>query len=98
MKRPALALAAAIGGLLVAQPAFAESVEVHHSDLDLSTAEGREELDRRVDAAARKVCGLDDIRTGTRIRSRDARECYKDARAQISQRIARLTENQAVGS
>jgi len=50
---------------IAAQPAFAEAIAVTYQDLDLSTEQGRQELDNRIDSAARKVCGYDDVRTGS---------------------------------
>jgi UrcA family protein len=89
MNRFATACAAALG-LMLASPALAESVEVHHADLDLKTPEGREELDRRINNAAREVCGLKEVRLGTKIRSREARQCVKDATLQLEDRLASL--------
>ena len=91
------AIIAAAAALASAAPAFAESVAVEYKDLDLATQEGRAMLDRRLDAAARQVCGLDEVRTGTRIRSHAARQCYKDAKSQLAERIAAVVEKQARG-
>ena len=58
MKRNAIALAAAFGLLVAAQPAFAAAAAVTYSDLDLSTDAGQKELDKRIELAAKDVCGL----------------------------------------
>lgn len=92
-----IAAIAATAGLATAAPAFAESVSVEYKDLDLSTEAGQVELESRLDKAARQVCGLDDIRTGTRIRSTESRKCYTDAKEQLSDRIASLVAKQAKG-
>ncbi|KPP94442.1 UrcA family protein [Erythrobacter sp. HL-111] len=56
-----LALAAAIAGAATlpaaAQAAEPATAKVALADLDLTTKAGRDALDRRIDRAARKVCG-----------------------------------------
>lgn len=89
------AIIAAAAAFASAAPAFAGSVAVEYRDLNLATQEGRDTLDRRIDDAAREVCGMDEIRTGTRIPSRSARECYDDARSQLAERIATIIAKQA---
>ncbi|HZF45332.1 MAG TPA: UrcA family protein, partial [Sphingomonadaceae bacterium] len=84
--------------IFVAQPAFAEAAVVSYKDLDLTTEQGQKELDRRIDGAAREVCGMNEERTGTRIVSSDARKCYKEARKQLENRLAALTVNKTAGS
>jgi len=75
-----------------ATPAFAKDVTVRYADLDLTTAEGQKQLDRRLDTAARDVCGYDDVTTGSRLRSPEAIECYDKARAQFSAHVAAAVE------
>ncbi|WP_144095692.1 UrcA family protein [Croceicoccus sediminis] len=89
-----IAAIAATAALAIAAPAFAASVEVEYKDLDLTTEAGQAQLEDRLDDAARQVCGMDQIQTGTRIRSREARDCYAGAKAQLSQQIATLVEKQ----
>jgi UrcA family protein len=50
--------------LTVAVPAVAEeaSIEVQYSDLDLTTPEGIERLNGRIEAALNKVCGKPAVR------------------------------------
>ena len=91
MKRSIFAITAAIGLVAAAQPAFAESKAVSFSDLDLSTEEGMKELDSRIDLAAKNVCGFSDDKFGSRMPSREARACYKEARADIARRLTQLT-------
>ncbi len=97
MKKTSIVLAA-IGTLCAAQPAFAEAAAVSYKDLDLTTEAGRKELDRRINTAAREVCGFNEERTGSRVVSRDARKCYEDARQKLATRIASLTRKEAAGS
>ncbi|AKM09559.1 UrcA family protein [Croceicoccus naphthovorans] len=92
-----VSIIAAAAGLAIAAPAFAESVSVEYSDLNLSTEAGQKELDRRLNNAARQVCGMDQKLTGTRVPSRESRECYKNARAQFEQSIAAVTAKEARG-
>jgi UrcA family protein len=60
MRYPAIMAAAALGAAAVlAVPAAAEtSVGVKYSDLNLSTKEGQDRLERRIDSAARSACAL----------------------------------------
>lgn len=64
MKNAALFALALIASVATITPAVAEASEpqtvssiVHTADLDLSSANGRQELDRRIVQAAREVCG-----------------------------------------
>ena len=90
MKTTIIALAGLAGAL--ASPVLAESIAIQYRDLDLATAEGQQALEQRVDAAARKACGLDETATGTRIVTADKRRCHaeakKSARAQMASIIA----------
>ncbi len=96
-KQSIFVFAAAPLALLAAGPAFAEAVAVTYEDLDLSTEQGRDKLEQRLDRAARQVCGLDDSRTGSRIRSKDASDCYKQARKQLTDSLAAATAQKASG-
>ncbi|RJY09553.1 UrcA family protein [Aurantiacibacter aquimixticola] len=93
-KAIALALALAASGMALS-PALASaqdqaSVAVAYDDLDLSTLEGVAELDRRVDRAARRVCGVNETTLGTRLRSREARTCYVQAKRDFERRLASI--------
>ncbi len=101
MKTLALATAA-IGLAFTASPAFAGPEDVptmsfSTDGIDLNTAEGQRILSQRIDHAAREVCQVDAIRTGTRIRSARARDCVKKARASAMRQVAIITENQRRG-
>lgn len=104
------AMAAALGATLLTFPTIASaqpqltaqghetrSVSVTYADLDLTTTDGRKELDRRITHAARQVCGMDQILTGTRIVPPEARQCYRKALRQVRQEMAErvATENRA---
>jgi hypothetical protein len=43
------------------------------------------------------VCGLDEIRTGTRLRSHIDRECFRQARTQVKQQVAAARAEQQLG-
>lgn len=92
--------AAAIG--MVASPAFAGSdkaptASVSIVGLDLATPEGQKMLDARINAAARNLCHVDRIRTGTRLKSSDSRACYQKARASAKQQVATAIADQRLG-
>lgn len=66
MKTFGFLAAAAAASISLAAPAVAQdepSVEVDVSDLDTSTGHGAAELQRRIAAAARRVCGSPGSRT-----------------------------------
>lgn len=90
-------LAAAIAACtMIATPAVAnteggETISVRYSDLNLATEEGQRVLERRLDNAARQVCQMDDVRVGTRIRSRASEQCYKETRETLARQIATVT-------
>lgn len=77
----------------LAQEAQPRTVGVTHSDLDLTTAEGVAELDRRIDRAAKEVCGFDEVAVGTRLRSRETTACYRDAKRQLDRQFAQIVRN-----
>ena len=89
MRYPAI-LAAALGAatLLAAPAAAAPSVGVKYADLDLSTRAGQQKLERRIDSAARSVCGMDEIRTGRFTPSTAQRQCYAEAKESVHQQVA----------
>ena len=95
-----LALAAAAVALTVpaaATEAESNSVGVRYSDLNLASKAGQDELDRRLDRAARNVCGMDGIRTGTRLASAESRRCYREARVTLDKQFAALVKERAAG-
>ena len=94
--------AAALGLVLAAAPAAAgtdgnRTMEIEYRDLNLDTVQGQEALDRRIDNAARKVCGVGAERTGTRIQSSSAKKCFAEARAKAHQQMASIVKQQQLG-
>jgi UrcA family protein len=100
MRYPAILAAAALGAATaLAAPAAAASDEsqasvgVKYSDLDLSTRAGQAALERRIHSAARSVCGMDRVPTGSHMPSLAARRCYDETKtrvhAQVAETIAR---------
>ena len=89
-----MAAATALGLAVSAIPAAAAesvSVNVPYADLDLSTEEGMDVLRDRLDKAAREVCGFNDRVVGSRLPTRDARNCYVDMRDSFERQITRKT-------
>lgn len=95
--KPILCMAAAIGLAIPAAPALAGDVTVKYDDLALSTPEGQRTLDQRINAAARKACEADVVRTGTRLASSDARRCVAEAKRQVTRQVAALIAQQRLG-
>lgn len=96
-----LALATAAIGLAVSSaPAIAggdnNAMVVKYHDLNLSTKAGQDHLERRIDAAAKKVCGLT-ARTGTRLQNGKAQRCYKKAKADAHAAFAGVIEENRRG-
>ena len=98
-----LFLAAATASMMATVPAAAapekeREMIVHYDDLNLASAKGQKILERRLTAAARAVCGLDNQKTGTRIRTEAENRCFRLARATAMERHAQLvTRNQLGG-
>ncbi len=94
--------AALAASSLIVTPALAEekplSVAVQYSDLNLATAQGQAVLEQRLDRAARQVCRVDEVRVGTRIRSRDAQLCYNETKRDLEQQIAAAVKEERAES
>lgn len=93
LKTITLALAGA--ALLTAGTAAAEerdtrTIGVTYQDLDLATDAGRAELQRRIDNAARQVCGMNERAVGSNIVTRESRECYRSAKRDLDRNFARI--------
>ncbi|MEL7187953.1 MAG: UrcA family protein [Pseudomonadota bacterium] len=97
------ALAAATFGLAIsATPALAgpgqgETMKISTAGLDLATPEGQKMLDQRIERAAKSVCKVGDVRTGTRFKSREAKECLTKARASAKRQVATIIEERRRG-
>lgn len=77
-------------------PAFAAetelmTVQVPYADIDLGTAAGQKQLDRRLKKAVRTVCRVQIYTGGSRILPLDAKACLAKARADVRQQVATLT-------
>ena len=103
MKTIATKIAFAAAALSLATTGYAAETQqrttgVSYTDLDLSTDEGKAELDNRIERAAQEVCGLGEHELGTRVRSRDARECYQNAKRQLDRHFAQVKREAATGA
>ena len=101
MKTLALA-SATIALAFTASPALANTYEtqtmtVETADLNLATPEGQARLDRRIESAARDVCGANVALSGTRIPSPKIGDCVAAARASAKKQVAALVEDQRRG-
>ena len=89
---PVIAFAATVGLFALPDAAFADStgqsVTVRFADLDLSSAAGQQKLERRIERAARQVCALDEVTTGTRVPSGEASACYRQALRNVHSSVA----------
>lgn len=94
MKTPAIAIAT-IAMAFTASPVLAGSGElpsksVGYADLNLGTPEGQASLDQRIDAAAKSVCRVNEVRTGTRLRSPQVGACLANARASAKKQVSAM--------
>ena len=92
------AIAAAGFSLALSAPASAQQADqtrvaaVRYSDLDLASDQGQHALQRRIELAAREVCGVDELATGTRIVSSSARACYDATLQNLTREVAARTD------
>lgn len=102
-KTAALALAAIGFAGTAVSPALANPDRVHrtvavsYADIDLGTAQGQKQLERRIEEAVRDVCRSTDINTGTRVMSRDAMNCLAKARADAKRQVAAIAAGEQRG-
>lgn len=96
MKRPLIALAA-MGTLLASMPAMAGEIHVAYGDLDLASVEGQETLERRIDGAAREVCGYNDYTGGSRLPNAAMRRCFSQAKAGAGEQMAMAVNEERLG-
>jgi UrcA family protein len=97
IKTVLFAAAFAAATLATASPVLADQVSVSYKELDLGTAQGQSTLARRLDVAARNACGYSVGRTGTRMPSRSAVECYREAQAQSRDTLATILDQTRKG-
>jgi len=93
MNRTFATLAAAMAAT-IAVPAIAgtdapQRQAVSYTDLNLTTAEGQETLQRRLDSAAWKVCQFDNA--GMLRTAQDHGSCYRAARKDVAVQVAQIT-------
>ena len=98
MQSLALALTAAVLAAPVLAADEAPSVGVRYGDLDLTTAAGQRQLDRRLERAAREVCGLNERAVGSHHRPQHSRECYREARRHLDQQYAELVSRKSAAA
>ena len=100
MKTPLIALAAT-ATLMAGAPAYAEEkgddMVVVYDDLDLGTDAGQKTLNQRIDAAAKKFCGVGDVQTGTRLTSKGSSKCFKEARRIARQAMVPIVNHAQLG-
>ncbi len=101
MSRPIIAapmaMALAISTSMATAPAaWADSIAVKFSDLDLDSPAGKAELSRRIDRAARAVC-TSIAETGTIVHARVSQTCLARARSQAQQQVALKTGRDDLG-
>jgi UrcA family protein len=88
MRIQSIVLALSAAALAIPATAAESNAGVRYSDLDLTTEHGQEVLANRIDLAARAMCGMNDVRTGTIMPRGKARACYEQAKASATQLIA----------
>ena len=86
-----VALAASIPAAAVAAEPNVKSEMVRFDDLNLTSPAGIATLERRINAAARRVCNYYDDRGASRIVSKEVTSCLDDALASARQEVALKT-------
>ncbi|MHA6332357.1 UrcA family protein [Qipengyuania sp. CAU 1752] len=93
MRLPLIAFAAT-ASLMAGTPAIAadesEIMVVAYKDLDLSSAEGQRTLQIRIDAAAKKICGVGELQTGSRLTAKSSTKCFREARRIANRHMAAI--------
>lgn len=88
----ALALAA-----ILPAAAAAETRAVRYDDLNLASSAGFDRLERRIDNAAREVCGAGSDYRESLILLAETKKCIADAKARAMAQVARLDTGAARG-
>lgn len=83
----ALVLAASLPADAAAGPVVTQEV-VRFDDLNLANAKGVQLLERRIESAARRVCGYSDARGFSLIVRREVSTCMDNALASARQQVA----------
>lgn len=92
-----LATLAAAGLALSATAAQANHISVPYADLDLASAAGQQALDKRIDRAARTVCGYKLEGKRTVREESDARSCFATAKARAGEQFAAAADAATLG-
>lgn len=99
MKTPTaiLAVAAAIGAATVGAPALAgtPTERVSYEDLNLTTQEGQDALQQRLNKAAWRVCMFDE--KGRLQTAEHQTSCYRQARKDVAVRVAEVVADHQRG-
>ena len=91
------ALSAVLAAALLALPASAETAQIHYNDLNLASDAGQRAFEKRVEQAARKVCGMNALHTGTRTVTPAMRRCFDDAKNSARRQLAAAINEQRLG-
>lgn len=91
-----LALAAALPTVAIAG-SVPERQIVRFDDLNLATPAGMERLERRIESAAREVCGMSMTRIASASEFSRGRACLAKARASAAQQVAALDRKAVPG-
>ncbi|MEE4201244.1 UrcA family protein [Erythrobacter sp.] len=84
-------------GAALADNTVPVSKSIEYADLNLDTAAGQKALEYRINSAARDVCGADEVRTGTRIKSPEISACLADARSSAKRQVAAMIAKEKRG-
>ena len=96
MKKSILAIVS-LGAAMATTPALAESKQVGFNDLNLASIEGQETLERRINHAARQVCGYSELKTGTRVATPAMRSCFAKAKKSATAQMAAAVNERRLG-
>jgi len=95
------ALFTIVGVAAVPTPAAAQeqvaTATIEFADLNLASEEGQKALEGRIQRSARRVCGMDEVRTGTIMQSRAATQCYRQALRSARARVAEAVRQSRQG-
>ncbi|WP_162925336.1 UrcA family protein [Aurantiacibacter odishensis] len=87
--------AALVAGATVGAPAFAEEgelVTVSYNDLNLATPGGIAALDRRIDRAAMRVCGIKRHMAHRQLPTSQQRTCYRETLDKLEREVALIVD------
>jgi UrcA family protein len=79
---------AIVAACLIATPALATEAKLVWSDLDLASTAGKAELERRIDAAAKKICAPQPVTGSMIVRRTPSPRCLADAHDMIDAQVA----------